>query len=112
MSQHLEQRRQQLLHHIAQIRRLRRGQISEQYFTRSNATGQTVRFGPYYVWQRTVEGHKYSTRIASETLPQARADLEAYEQFRQLCAQLAAVTEELAQASPDPFDSKKKPIRP
>jgi hypothetical protein len=107
MSKHLDQKRQRILQQIAEIRRLRRGQISEQYLTRTNAAGHAVRFGPYYVWQRTVDGQKHSDRIPAEAVPQARADLEAYERFRRLCSDLAAVNEEIAHAAPLPSDSKK-----
>ena len=54
----LLKKKNELLDQIAQLGPLRRGQISEQYYKRTNAKGERVRTGPYYVWQAWVTGRQ------------------------------------------------------
>lgn len=53
----------------------RQGQLSEQYYSRVNAQGETVKDGPYYVWQRWVNGKKKSTRVPADQVERIRQDL-------------------------------------
>lgn len=99
--------RQHILDELARLDRFRRGQLSEQYYERITARGQKVRQGPYYVWQGWVRGQKRSVRIPSDQVEAVRADLAAYAQFKELCAQLADLTEQSTVAAAG--DAKKKP---
>ena len=98
--------RQRILEELARLTHFRRGQLSEQYNERINAQGQKVRQGPYYIWQSWVRGQKRSVRIPSDQVTQVRADLKAFARFKELCAQLADVTEWTTMA--DGGDAKKK----
>jgi hypothetical protein len=110
MSGSLERKRAQLLKEIGQIQRLRRGQLSEQYYEKENAQGQRSRQGPYFVWQAWIKGKKRSIRVKREDVAQVREDLEAYTQYRGLCEALATVTEQLTVQAQRP-DSKKNSRR-
>lgn len=103
-----EQRRDQILHEIRQIQRLRRGTLSEQYFERRLAAGGTRRQGPYYVLQRQQEGRKISQRIQADQADQVREDIEGYEQFVRLSTEWVELTEHMTCAA-DVTESKKKP---
>jgi len=89
-----------LLDQIAQLGTLRRGQISEQYYKRTNAKGETVRTGPYYVWQAWVKGKKRSIRIPKEELEAVRKEIAAHKQYKTLCEELADVMEQMSLEPP------------
>ena len=101
-------RRDQILDEIRQIRRLRRGTLSEQYFKRTLSSGEARRQGPYYVLQRQQDGRKISLRIRSDQADQVREDIEGYEQFVRLSTEWVALTEASTCAA-DVTESKKKP---
>jgi len=95
---------------MAQLKALgsaRRGQLSEQFFTRKTAEGKTVRQGPYYVWQRSVKGRKVSVRIPPQQVEQVKADLRRGKQAQAIFDSLFATMEGVA--SQQDADAKKKP---
>jgi hypothetical protein len=105
-----QSRRQQLLHQIAGIDRLRVGQISEQYYEKLLRSGEVRRQGPYYVLQRQRAGKKESVRIPADQIEEVRRDVDNYHRYRQLTQELAELTEQWTVASDEP-ESKKKPRR-
>ena len=102
--------RQRILDELSRLDRFRRGQLSEQYYERVNAQGRKVRQGPYYVWQGWVRGQKRSVRVPPDQVAQVRADLQAFAHFKELCAQLADLTERATMA--EGGDAKKKSRKP
>lgn len=104
----IQKRRDRVLEEIAGIRRLRQGQLSEQYYDKVLANGEVRRLGPYYVLQRQCQKKKRSVRIRPEQVDQLRRDLSNYQRFKELTQQLAELTEECALAEDDP-EGKKKP---
>lgn len=107
----LHQRRRELIKQIEGIERLRRGQLSEQYIERPGADGKMKRYGPYFVWQASLKGRKRSARVSRQNAEQVREDLGAYQQYRELCEQLADVTEQITCLGPEAEEGKKKPKR-
>jgi hypothetical protein len=105
MTKDNETQRNQILEELRSMKRLRRGQISEQTITRKGSDGEMREYGPYFVWQAFVNGKKRSHRIPAHEVPQAREDMVAYKHFTQLCDRLATLMEESACEQP----SKKKP---
>jgi hypothetical protein len=105
----LEQKRQSALNKLMAIGTARRGQLSEQYYERKAADGTVRRTGPYYVWQRWVNGRKQSVRVPGETIEQVKLDLEQGRQVQSIFDELFALME-LAAIRGD-ADSKKKPRR-
>ena len=111
----LRKRRAQLLRRIEAIDRLRRGQLSEQYIEKPGADGKLKRYGPYYVWQASIRGQKRSVRVGRDQAEEVRRDLHAYQQYRELCEELADVTEQITCQNQKGSDSKKnsrKPAKP
>ncbi len=104
----LVQRKTQLLREISNIGTMRRGQISEQYYEKTNARGEKIRTGPYYVWQASVRGKKRSVRISGAELESARKEIEEGKRYKELCEQLADVMEELATQPAESADALKK----
>jgi hypothetical protein len=96
----LEQRREQILEQLRQIRSLRRGTINEQYLkVPHKGQAQPVLRGPYYVLSRCLGGKTVSQRLTSpQQVEQARADVTAYHRFVALCREYEQVTEQLGQA--------------
>jgi hypothetical protein len=65
----------EVLHQLGEIGAARRGQISEQGYESAGRNGKPHRTGPYYVWQRFLEGEKVSIRMPREEAPRALAEL-------------------------------------
>jgi len=107
--QTLEQRKQTALNKLMTIGTARRGQLSKQYYQRKAADGSVRKTGPYYVWQRWVNGRKQSARIPPEMIDQVAADLERGRQVQDIFDELFSVMENAAIHQDD--DSKKKPRR-
>jgi hypothetical protein len=70
----MEQR--EVVQALGRIGAARRGQISEQWFERNGRDGKVRRIGPYYVWQRFLDGQKVSVRIPREEAPRALEELQ------------------------------------
>lgn len=98
---------QRALEQLAHIGAARRGQLSEQYFTRKNAAGHAVRHGPYFVWQRYVNGRKRSVRVPREQVARVRAELDRGRIVQTLFDELFLALEQAA--TDHDQDSKKKP---
>lgn len=81
----MEQR--EVLTQLGKIGAARRGQISEQWFESKGRDGKIRRTGPYYVWQRFVNGQKLSMRISREDAPRAMDELRRGKEATELIAQ-------------------------
>lgn len=92
----MEQR--EVLTRLGTIGAARRGQISEQWFESKNLGGKVRRTGPYYVWQRFVEGRKISVRIPREDAPRAMEELRRGKEAVELIGQFWANAESVAEA--------------
>ena len=95
-------KREEVLNEMRQIKRLRQGSISEQYY----GTGEK-RQGPYYVLQGYVGGKHWSRRIPRDQVEQVKEDLAAGMRFNDLCQKFAEATE--AATVTDQPAGKKKP---
>ena len=105
----LKERRQAAIERLMAIGTARRGQLSEQYYEQKDRKGKVRRTGPYYVWQRWVQGQKQSVRVPAGALAQVRADLQRGRDVQAIFNELWAVMEQTAMAQD--ADSKKKPGR-
>lgn len=109
MAQTLEQRKSATVDRLMAMDGARRGQLSEQYYTRKMADGRSERQGPYYVWQRYVKGRKQSVRVPRDQADRVKAELLRGEEVSTLVDDLWDVLEQLAQEQDQ--HSKKKPKR-
>jgi hypothetical protein len=102
----LESKRQAAIEKLMTIGTARRGQLSKQYYKRKGKDGKVRRSGPYYVWQRWVNGKKHSIRIPSSSVAQVQADLERGREVQDIFNELWGVMEQIA--IDQDKDSKKK----
>ncbi len=107
----IEAQRIQILDELRSMKRMRRGQISEQMITRKGADGQLHEYGPYFVWQASIQGKKRSRRIPADQVDQAREDLKAHARFEELCEQLASLMEQAACEQAPKKNSRKRKKR-
>ena len=105
----IEKRKEEVLEQLSAMDSARRGQISEQYYTREAADGRTVRQGPYYVWQRWIKGKKVSARVKPEDVDRVKADLERGREVEEIFETYFTLIEEAAVANDQV--GKKKPSR-
>lgn len=104
--QTLEQRKQAALDQLLAIGTARRGQLSKQFFERKTGDGSLRKTGPYYVWQRWVNGRKTSVRVPPEMINQVEADLKRGRQVQEIFDELFSIMEQTAICQD--ADSKKK----
>ena len=91
----VQAKRNRILTELRKLTRLRRGQLSEQYYTKTDEHGRTHKQGPYYVWQSYVNGKKRSVRVSRSQVDRVRQETEAYDRFKDLVDELLDVTERL-----------------
>lgn len=107
----LIQKREDILQQIQSIDRLRRGTLSEQFFTKK-LKGKSVRRGPYYVLQCFIKGTKRSERVSAQQAQQAQQDVSNYQRFQQLADQFVEVTDQVTRLERGQSQNSKKKSRP
>lgn len=106
----LEKRRTQLLEELGRTGDMRQGSISENYRRcgkRECGCGQEKHpgHGPYYAFTRKVAGKTHTVNLREgPRLRKLRREVEAYQRFRQTCAQLLEVNEALCALRPEEDD--------
>lgn len=106
----LRDTRNELLKQIGEISHLRRGQLSEQYYNRTDSSGELIKTGPYFVWQAWIKNKKRSIRVPQSDVDSVKRDTLNYQKLKGLFDRLAEVTEEIT-LSDESADSKKKPVK-
>jgi hypothetical protein len=98
-------RRDEILQEMAEIDRMQRGTLSEQFFKQKKG-GHEVILGPYYVLQHWVSG-KHSQRVPAEDVPPVRSAIEGRKRFEKLAEEFVEITERLTQETTQNQDAKK-----
>ena len=105
----LEARRAWLFERLAAVGDFRRGSISENYRRcgkpgcRRCAEPGSRGHGPRWLWTRTAPGRgTVGRQLAAEEVGKVRGELAAYQEFTQLAAQIAEVSEAICEARPVP----------
>ncbi|HLH53827.1 MAG TPA: DUF6788 family protein [Verrucomicrobiae bacterium] len=106
----LEQRREQILHQIQAIDRLRRGSLSRQFFKKSRADSKPQQ-GPYYVLQGYIQGQKFSERIPAAQAQQIEPLVANYKRFEELAEEFVTVTDQITRLSQVAPEAKKNSRR-
>ncbi len=106
----LRRKREQILEQIQAIDRLRRGSLSEQFFTRK-VQGQELRQGPYFVLQCSLKGCKCSERIPADQAEQTKMEVANYQRFQELAEEFVQVTDQMTQLESGPTHRKKNSKR-
>jgi len=102
----LLQQRQSILLQMQSIDRLRRGSLSQQFFT-SRPPAPARRQGPYYVLQGFFHGKKFSERIAPDQAAQVEQDVENYRRFQTLAQEYVTVSDQITRL-PEQAQNRKK----
>lgn len=103
----IKNRRDAILLEMQAIRQMVRGHISQQTLTRTGPDGSIQRRGPYFLFQRWLDGKNRSERIPKEDLPPLQRAVEGYQQFIKLADEFAELTEILTERSGPLLPSKK-----
>ena len=74
---------------------LLQGSLTEQYLTRTDASGRKYQAGPYYVRTWYVDGEKKCERIPGDQVPRVERQLENYRKMKDLFDELLDLTEQL-----------------
>ena len=105
-----------LLEAMAEIRKTRRGTVSEQrYKERAGRKGGSGSTGPYYVWQGTVDGERFSERISAEDAERMEREIAGRRRFEAFCKEYVALGEALADSEAEEGKSEealKKGLKP
>jgi hypothetical protein len=94
--QQLSYQREAILDQLKSIDRLRRGSLSRQTFTKTQA-GKTVSQGPYFILQGFHHGKKFSQRIPAEAAPAVQQQVESFKQFQTLADECISITDQITQ---------------
>lgn len=113
----IEERRREVAQALLSIRSMYRGTITEQYLRRKREGKEDAVFGPYPVLSRREGKRTRSKRLTTpEAVQQARQGVANHDRFKNLCAELAALTERLGELERTQQEQlaahKKKPKRP
>jgi hypothetical protein len=108
----IEKKRARILQHMSELRGMRQGTISEQYFKRSGEKSESDNLlGPYWVHTRKVKGKTVSSRLKGATLEQARKEVQNYREFQKLAHEYMELSEQLAELERTDCESPKKKRR-
>jgi hypothetical protein len=92
----MQERKRELLDQIAQIKDMRRGSVTEQYYEVDNKQGETVRQGPYLLYSYKSEGKTISRRLSGDKeAARYREEIEEFRRFEQISAQLVEASHEI-----------------
>src|SRR5262249_42472374 len=93
----LELRRQGLLQQLSRIQQIRRGSLTQQYFTVKRKDGSNVKRGPYPLLTRKEGPKTVSQRLSDpQLLALYRRQIEGMRQFEKVVGQLVQVGEQLS----------------
>jgi hypothetical protein len=101
----LRQQQHALLQQMQTIDRLRRGSLSQQFFT---SPGRPLSHrGPYFVLQGFFHGKKFSERVPQDQAAQVQQDVDNYRRFQTLAEDYVTVSDQLTRLQAPGQDSKK-----
>jgi hypothetical protein len=107
----IKNRRDDILEEIRSIRRLKRGQLTEQTPRRRAADGTIQERGPYHIVQRWANGRNCSQRVPAERLAEVREAINGYQKLKALTEEFAELTETLTERSGPLLPAKKNSSR-
>lgn len=93
----LEQRREQLVRQIGSLGSMRKGSLTDQYVEATRKDGSPTRRGPYTVYTYKHDGRTVSRRLTDPArIVVYREQIAAFRRFHELTAELAQVSQSLA----------------
>jgi hypothetical protein len=94
----LEQRREQILQKMREIRAMRKGSVNQQWINVPRKHGTPVLRGPYSLYTYKEKGKTVGRRLNDKEAKRVSEEVEAYHQFQALCVEYAEVTQQLGEA--------------
>ena len=92
----LRQQRSRLLEAINRLGEMRRGSVTEQFYTAKHQDGTQVRQGPYFLYSYKEQGRTISRRLPdARTAHRYREEIAAFRRFEELSAELVTVSQQL-----------------
>jgi hypothetical protein len=108
----IELRREAILTELRSIRSMKRGGITEQFYSvRHKGKKEPVKRGPYYVFAKWENGKTVSRRLTSKAdVEKVQGEIESHKRFVELCREFAQLTERLGEleSSVSEMDGVKK----
>ena len=92
----LEERREQILQEIKDIRAMRKGSVIEQYLkVKHKGHEEPVLRGPYFLYTRKEKGKTVGQRLKKDEVHRYQQEVEAFHRFQDLCDEYAGITEQI-----------------
>ena len=92
----LEDKREQILKQMREIRAMRKGSVTEQFLkVPRKGKKEPVVKGPYWLYTRKDKGKTIGQRLKAQDAEHFRQEVEAYHRFQVLCTEYAQITERL-----------------
>jgi hypothetical protein len=109
----IEERREQILKEIREIRAMRKGSIYEQYLkVKQKGQEEPVLRGPYLLYTRKERGKTVGERLSQARAKKFRAEIKAFNRFRDLCDEYAKLTERLGELERELGDESREKKQP
>jgi hypothetical protein len=114
--ENIENRREQLLEEIRNIRVMRKGSVTKQYFkTKKKEQEEPVLHGPYWLYSRKEKGKTVGQRLSQPEAERFQTEVDAFHHFKKLCDEYAEVTERLGdlerESLEDSHQKKRRKLR-
>lgn len=110
----LDERRDQILQEIRDIRAMRKGSVVEQYLkVKHKGREEPVLRGPYFLYTRKEKGKTVGQRLKNDEIQCYQNEVEAFHRFQDLCDEYAGITEQLGDLEREKPDEaqEKKPLK-
>lgn len=92
----VEDRREQILKEMREIRAMRKGSVMEQYLkVKRKGKEEPVLRGPYWLYTCKEKGKTVGQRLSREEAERLRGEVDAYHRFQALCSEYAEISERL-----------------
>ncbi len=85
---------------MGEVTELVRGSLTEQYLTRTDASGKSYQAGPYYVRTWYADGRKHTERVSSSEVSKVERRIRNYQKMKDLFDELLDVIEEMTKQKP------------
>jgi hypothetical protein len=96
--QALEEKREQILKEMRNIRAMRKGSVTKQWMQVARKEATPVLRGPYGLYTYKEKGKTVGRRLTAQEALRFGEEVKAYHHFQALCAQYAEVTQQLGEA--------------
>jgi hypothetical protein len=88
-----QERKKEIIKQLGNLKDMRRGSVTEQYYNAKHKDGSVVRQGPYFLYSYKDKGRSISRRLSgSVEAERIREEIEEFRRFEELSSQLIDVS--------------------